>query len=139
MSFCCGASMLGTSGTMKHAQALIHRVPILLCPVCFRVEVHHQVQIEYEIIAEFAVDDGAVEIDFQEFVNSERFHDLYENCVNTENEDPMHVVTSQIDMALDLMAVAHQLNDRQWLEQLHKRLSALSKRKEKLIQKKMRK
>lgn len=135
MSFCCGASMLGTTGSLKQAGAMIHRVPLLLCPVCFRVEVHYLVAEEYEIMAAFAMDDGSVELDFEEFVSSDRINGLYENCVNTENENPMTVVNNQINMALDLVAVAHQLNDQDWLHQLHVRLQALSKRKEKLIQK----
>jgi hypothetical protein len=138
MSFCCGASMIGTTGTLKYAQTHIQRVPLLLCPVCFRVEVHHLVAQEYEIIAEFAAGDGAVEIDFQEFVNIEDQTGLRENCVNTEEEDPLHVVYTQINMALDLMSVAQQLADESWLQQLKTRLTALSKRKERLLQKRSR-
>ena len=139
MSFCCGASMLGTIGTLKTGHTMIHRVPILLCPVCYRVEVHHLIASEYEILAEFALGDGAGELDFQEYVNCDKFPNLFANCVNTEHEDPLHVVTTQIDMALDLMALAKNLNDEPWLQQLFKRLKHLSARKEKILQKRMRK
>ena len=137
MSFCCGASMIGTKGTLKHLRTQIHNVPLLLCPVCNRVEVHYLIENEYEILADYAHGDRASEVDFQEYVNSNNESKLYENCVNNENEDPMDVVQSQIDMALDLLIVAKQLADEEWEDQLKKRLSTLSKRRHKLSQKKM--
>jgi hypothetical protein len=139
MSFCCGASMLGTTGTLKTGHTMIHRVPILLCPVCFRVEVHHLIRNEYEILAEFALADGAGELDFQEYVNCDKYPQIFENCINTENEDPLFVVSTQINMALDLMAIAKNTKDDDWLEQLGKRLKALSTRKEKILRKRLRK
>ncbi|WNQ10335.1 hypothetical protein MJA45_22350 [Paenibacillus aurantius] len=134
MSFCCGASMIGTKGTLKHIRTHIHNVPILFCPVCHRVEVHHLAQNEYEILAEYAHGDGAPEIDFMEYVESGSGDELFENCVNHENEDPLDIVLSQIDMALDLMTVAKQLQDSEWEGQLKKRLQMLSKRRAKLRQ-----
>jgi hypothetical protein len=127
--------MIGTVGTMKQAQTMIHQVPLLLCPVCFRVEVHHRVRQEYEILAEFALDDGAAELNFSEFVPLQKQHELFSNCVNTDFEDPLTAVLTQIDMALDLISLANQIEDEQWKRQLFQRLRALSKRKEKLIAK----
>ncbi|MDQ1911713.1 hypothetical protein RAC89_15020 [Paenibacillus sp. GD4] len=135
MSFCCGASMLGTKGTLKHIRTRIHNVPILFCPVCHRVEVHHAVENEYEILAEYAHGDGALEVDFGEYVEAREQSELYENCVNTEEEDPLEVVRSQIDMSLDLMMVAKQIGDAEWEAQLKKRLHILSERKLKLKKK----
>ena len=113
MSFCCGASMIGTSGTLKHFRTHIHNVPILFCPVCHRVEIHHMIENEYEILAEYAHGDGASEVDFIEYVEQEE-KVLFENCVNNENEDPMDVVSSQIDMALDLLCFSKQISDEAW-------------------------
>ncbi len=135
MSFCCGASMIGTKGTLKHFRTRIHNVPILFCPVCHRIEVHYLVENEYEILAEYAHSDGASEVDFQDYVE-ELQNELYENCVNHEDEDPMHIVQNQIDMALDLLSIAKQLGDSDWEEQLKRRLSILSQRRHKLRQKK---
>jgi hypothetical protein len=135
MSFCCGASMIGTIGTLKYEQVFIHHVPILLCPVCLRVEAHHLIREEYEILAEFAVDDGAYELDFQEYVRLEKQTQLFVNCVNTDFDDPLQAVCNQIDMALDLISFANHLADEAWKEQLYKRLKVLSKRKEKLLAK----
>ncbi|OPA76816.1 hypothetical protein BVG16_16800 [Paenibacillus selenitireducens] len=134
MSFCCGASMMGTKGTLKHFQTQIHNVPLLFCPVCYRVEVHHMVENEYEILAEYAHGDGADEVDFRDYVYEEE-KDMYENCVNSEHEDPMEVVKTQIDMALDLLTVAKQLDDTAWQMQLKKRLAVMSHRKQRLLQK----
>lgn len=131
MSFCCGASMIGTKGTLKYFRTQIHNVPILFCPVCHRIEVHHLIENEYEILAEYAHCDGAPEVDFHEYVEQKE-EMLFENCVNNENEDPMDVVRSQIDMALDLLIVAKQLNDEEWERQLKKRLGVLSERRMKL-------
>ncbi|SFL64889.1 hypothetical protein SAMN03159341_10859 [Paenibacillus sp. 1_12] len=136
MSFCCGASMIGTKGTLKYIRTQIHNVPILFCPVCHRVEVHHLVENEYGILAEYAHGDGASEVDFHEYVDNRSQAELYENCVNNEDEDPMDVVRCQIDMSLDLLIVAKELKDAEWEEQLKKRLNTLSKRKAKLNSKK---
>ena len=132
MSFCCGASMIGTTGTLKHYRTHIHNVPILFCPVCHQVDIHYLVENEYEILAEYAHGDGATEVDFQDYVDQESGA-LLENCVNNENEDPMDVVMSQIDMSLDLMSVAKEWNDREWEEQLKKRLVMLNARRNKLL------
>ncbi|GIP38873.1 hypothetical protein J31TS4_21530 [Paenibacillus sp. J31TS4] len=135
MSFCCGASMIGTKGTLKHIRTHIHNVPILFCPVCHRVEVHHLVENEYEILAEYAHADGASDVDFQDYVDGLAENELFENCVNDESEDPLDVVRSQIDMALDLLMVASKLEDEDWTAQLKKRLQMLSQRQTRLLQK----
>ncbi|SDE23412.1 hypothetical protein SAMN02799630_02984 [Paenibacillus sp. UNCCL117] len=136
MSFCCGASMLGTKGTLKHIRTQIHNVPLLFCPVCHRVEVHHLVENEYEILAEYAHGDGAPEVDFAEYVEQRDPSELLENCVNHENEEPLDVVRSQVDMALDLLTVAKDIGDTEWEQQLKKRLHVLSQRRNKLKSKK---
>ncbi|WP_424767194.1 hypothetical protein [Paenibacillus sp. sgz302251] len=133
MSFCCGASMIGTKGTLKHFRTHIHNVPILFCPVCHRVDIHYLIENEYEILAEYAHGDRAAEVDFQDYVEYES-KELLENCVNHENEDPMEVVHSQIDMALDLLCFAKQIEDTEWQRVLKKRLGMLNSRRNKLRQ-----
>ncbi|MGO4180107.1 hypothetical protein AB4Z17_02910 [Paenibacillus sp. TAF43_2] len=133
MSFCCGASMIGTKGTLKHIRTHIHNVPIMFCPVCHRVDIHYLIENEYEILSEYAHGDGAAEVDFQEYVEQEG-KALLENCVNHENEDPMDVVHSQIDMALDLLSFAKQIEDTEWQLVLKKRLGMLNNRRNKLRQ-----
>lgn len=134
MSFCCGASMIGTRGTLKHYRTQIHNVPLLFCPVCHHTEVHFLVENEYEILAEYAHGDGASEVDFAEYVDVGDHTRLYENCVNAENEDPQDVIRTQIDTALDLLIVAKQLEDHSWQEQLMTRLKVLSERRSRLKQ-----
>lgn len=136
MSFCCGASMIGTRGTLKHIRTRIQNVPLLFCPVCHRVEVHYLIENEYEILAEYAHGDGASEIDFEDFVDMKHASRLFDNCVNDEDEDPMEVVRTQIDMALDLLMVAKSLADEEWEIQLKNRLKVLSGRYTKLRNKK---
>jgi len=133
MSFCCGASMIGTKGTLKHFRTQIFNVPIVFCPVCHRVEVHYLVEREYELLAEYAHDDGALEIDFMQFVDDKTEVGLYENCVNHDEEDPLTVVKNQIDMSLDLLALAKDIGDEDWSNELKKRLAMLTARRTKLM------
>ncbi|MGZ7441753.1 hypothetical protein [Paenibacillus sp. TH7-28] len=134
MSFCCGASMLGTKGTLKHYRTQVHNVPLLFCPVCHRVEVHYKVENEYEILAEYAHGDGVSEIDFQDFV-MEDDEAIFGNCVNREDEDPLLIVQSQIDISLDLLSVAKQIGDEKWEDELKKRLAVMSRRRARLLHK----
>jgi len=127
MSYCCGASMVGTKGTLKHYRTQVHNVPLLFCPVCHRVEVHYKVENEYEILAEYAHGDGAAEIDFQDYVIEDE-ETIFENVVNCEKEDPNDSIQSQIDMALDLLTVAKQIQDEKWQSELKKRLAVMSQR-----------
>lgn len=127
--------MIGTRGTLKYIRTHIHNVPILFCPVCHRVEVHHLAQNEYEILAEYAHGDGAYEVDFTEYVDSKKSVELFENCVNNEDEEPLNVVLNQIDISLDLLTFSKQIGDEVWENQLKKRLQILSQRRNKLRKK----
>ncbi|MGQ8871318.1 hypothetical protein [Paenibacillus amylolyticus] len=131
MSYCCGASMVGTKGTLKHYRTQVHNVPLLFCPVCHRVEVHYKVENEYEILAEYAHGDGASEIDFQDYVTEDE-DAIFENCVNRESEDAMVIVQRQIDMSLDLLRLAKEMNDEKWESELKRRLAVMSQRKLKI-------
>jgi hypothetical protein len=119
--------MVGTKGTLKHYRTQVHNVPLLFCPVCHRVEVHYKVENEYEILAEYAHGDGAAEIDFQDYVTEDE-ESIFENVVNCEEEDPKDIVQSQIDMALDLLTFAKQMQDEKWEGELKKRLAVMSQR-----------
>lgn len=136
MSFCCGASMIGTRGTLRHIRTRIQNVPLLFCPVCHRVEVHYLIEHEYEILAEYAHSDGAVDINFEDYVDVKHTSELYDNCVNDEEEDPLSIIRNQIDMALDLLPVARSIQDSQWEEQLKTRLKVLSQRYTRLVNRK---
>ncbi|MCR2802394.1 hypothetical protein [Paenibacillus soyae] len=131
MSFCCGASMIGTKGTLKYYRTHIHNVPITFCPVCHRVDVHYLAQQEYDILAEYAHGDGAAEVDYEDYVDQDE-RALLENCVNHEDEEPIDVVRSQIDMSLDLLSFARSIDDSEWQATLKKRLIALNSRRNKL-------
>jgi hypothetical protein len=137
MSFCCGASMIGSKGSIRHLRTLIHHVPILFCPVCHRIEVHHLIENEYETLMEYATADGADEVDFERFTHVHSQAALYENCVNQEHEDAMGLITSQIDMALDLLQIAKAIHDVEWQQQLKNRLRVMSHRREQHVRKKL--
>lgn len=131
MSYCCGASMVGTKGTLKHYRTQVHNVPLLFCPVCHRVEVHYKVENEYEILAEYAHGDGASEIDFQDYVTEDE-DAIFENCVNRESDDAMVIVQRQIDMSLDLLRLAKEMKDEKWESELKRRLAVMSQRRLKI-------
>ncbi|MFD0588537.1 hypothetical protein ACFQZE_11030 [Paenibacillus sp. GCM10027627] len=131
MSFCCGASMIGTRGTLKHNRTQIHNVPIAFCPVCHGVEVHYLAQQEYDILAEYAHGDGAAEVDFEDYVDQDGA-ELLNNCVNHESEEPIDIVRSQIDNSLDLLSFAQAIDDKEWQAELKKRLIVLANRRNKL-------
>ncbi|GAB7387136.1 hypothetical protein BSNK01_09720 [Bacillaceae bacterium] len=128
MSYCCGGSMIGASGTLRYFRTYIHEVPILYCPVCNRIEVHPAIQDEYEILAEYAHNDHAPEVNFREYVSEETLENLFENCISIDEGDMESLLKQQIDIALDLLSVAKSLDDRDWQEELKKRLGHLSKR-----------
>ena len=134
MSFCCGASMIGTKGTLTHYRTQVHNVPLLYCPVCQRIEVHYKVESEYEILAEYAHGDGESEIDFQDYV-LEDDGEIFANCVSVDSEDKLESVRTQIDLALDLLGVAKQMGDKRWQLDLKRRLAVMSQKLEKLQQK----
>ncbi|MFD2114434.1 hypothetical protein ACFSTH_15475 [Paenibacillus yanchengensis] len=127
MSFCCGASMLGSRGTMFHQQSYIHHVPVLYCIVCQRVEVHYIIREDYELLAEFSSNDGAVDVDFNDYIDCS-YEVLLENCVNHEDEDTHVIIYNQIDMALDLLNFAEQIDDKGWKYALKRRLQLLNSR-----------
>ncbi|MFC7681164.1 hypothetical protein [Paenibacillus sp. GCM10028914] len=134
MSFCCGASMVGTKGTLKHYRTQVHNIPLLFCPVCHRVEVHYRVESEYEILAEYAHGDGAEHVDFQDYVMEDE-ETIFENVVNMESDDVFEFVQSQIDMSLDLLVVAKWMKDEKWQGELKRRLAVMSQRRLRLQQK----
>ncbi|HJV47449.1 MAG TPA: hypothetical protein VJ824_17155 [Bacillota bacterium] len=128
MSFCCGASMVGALGSLRHYKTYINNVPILHCPVCNRIDVHPRVVEEYEILSEYAQTDDASEIDFKEYVNNESLEGIFENCTVVDEGRIDQVYRQQIDYALDLLLVAKQIKDKDWEESLKQRLNKLSER-----------
>ncbi|RXT05713.1 hypothetical protein [Ammoniphilus sp. CFH 90114] len=128
MSFCCGASMIGALGSLRHHKTYINNVPILHCPVCNRIDVHPRIEEEFEILSEYAQTDDTPEVDFKEYVNGESLKNIFENCTVIDEGRIDEVFRQQIDSALDLLSVAKMLKDREWEESLKKRLNRLSER-----------
>jgi len=128
MSYCCGAGMLGSFGTLRHFKTLVHNVPIQFCPICNRMEVHPAIESEFEILVEYAQGDNAPEVDFSDFVSVHQMPDLFENCTMTDDGSYEEVLKQQIDIALDLLGVATQLDDQEWRAELKMRLKKLSER-----------
>jgi hypothetical protein len=128
MSFCCGASMVGALGSLRHHKTYINNVPILHCPVCNRIDVHHKIEEEFEILSEYAQTDDAEELDFKEYVNSDLLKNIFENCTVVDEGKIEQVYRQQIDYSLDLLLIAKQLEDQEWQDDLIKRLNRLNER-----------
>lgn len=128
MSICCGASMLGTMGSLQHKKTYIHQVPILYCPVCQSVEVHPKVKDDYEILADYALSDQAPEIFFDDYVDLKDMSTIFADCIDVEEMPMMAILKAQIDHALDLLSVAKKLQDSEWKRDLIHRLHVLSDR-----------
>ena len=133
MSFCCGASMVGAIGTMRHGKTYVHNLPMLFCPVCHQVEVHNAVMEEFDILIDYAESDAAREVDFAEYIDPSRMEDIFENCISCVTEDPHQIFEVQIDMALDLLIIAKKLKDLEWEMMLKKRLKVLSEKKQAIL------
>ncbi|NGQ95256.1 hypothetical protein G3578_08750 [Brevibacillus sp. SYP-B805] len=129
MSYCCGAGMIGSIGTVRHQRTLIRNVPILYCPACDRIDVHPSIEMEYEILVEYAQGDRSPEVDFSDFVNIEHRQELFENCTMVDDGTGFgEVLRQQIDISLDLLGVAKALEDDEWRQELKDRLHRLSER-----------
>lgn len=128
MGYCCGGSMIGGTGTMRHYRTYIHDVPILYCPVCNRIDIHPQIVDEYEILAEYAHSDQAPEVYFNDYVNDDVLDSIFENCSSYDDGNMDELMKKQIDIALDMLSLAKQLADENWEAELKKRLKYLSQR-----------
>jgi hypothetical protein len=135
MSFCCGATMIGTVGTLRQGSTLVHNVPLYYCPVCHQVEVHPAVKDEFDLVVEYAQEDSAREVNLKDYIDEEMVSEWKENCTSFQDDNPEEVLREQIDMALDLLGVAKQLDDGQWVAALKHRLQVLSSRLTKLKKK----
>lgn len=136
MGFCCGAGMIGATGTIRHNGVLIHNVPLVFCPVCQKVDVHSKVSDEFELFTDYAKKDGVTEVNFQSNGHEAEENTIFSDCLNMDQYTPLEAVAYQIDMALDLFSAAQMLKDQDWCEALKNRLRVLSDYKQKLEKKK---
>ncbi|MGI6127959.1 MAG: hypothetical protein ACOYEF_13570, partial [Planifilum sp.] len=79
--------------------------------------------------------DSAREVNLKDYIDEEMVAEWKENCTSFQDDNPEEVLREQIDMALDLLGVAKQLDDGQWVSDLKNRLQVLSSRLTKLKKK----
>ncbi|MFC4076373.1 hypothetical protein ACFOUO_06060 [Salinithrix halophila] len=113
---------------MRQGSTLVHNVPLLYCPVCHQVEVHHAVKEEFELLMEYAQGDRAREVNLKEYIDDSMIAEWKECCTSFQQGQPESVLREQIDMALDLMGVAKQMQDKEWERALKSRLQVLGDR-----------
>lgn len=126
--YCCGAVMIGAIGSLRKQSVFVHNVPLLYCPVCHEIEVHTAVKEEFDLVVQYAVEDGVKETTLREQIAPELIEEWKENVISFQEGDLEPILREQIDYALDLLSVSKQLNDREWGEQLKNRLKVLTAR-----------
>lgn len=118
--------MVGMIGTLRQQSVLVHHVPLLRCPVCGEIEIHHEMREEFELLVTYAVEDGEKEIALRKMITLDMLAHWKEYSVSfQEDEDMEPVLREQIDYSIDLLRVARILGDDSWLEEIKHRLHVL--------------
>lgn len=125
MSFCCGADMLLTVAHLRQESVSVANVPVLFCLTCENIIVHPDVELEYQMLVDYAIGDRAQEVDLFPYVNPKKRDFLYDPKNHIEYFRLNDVVKEQIDRALDLYAMAISAKDSSWQEEIAQRLKAL--------------
>ncbi len=137
MSYCCGASTIGFIGSYRQQSVMVHQVPLLYCPVCHDVQVHPAVKEEFELVVDYAKEDRVREVTLRETITPEMIEEWKEYGISfQEDADFEPILREQIDHSLDLLRVSKILNDKEWGEELKKRLKALTTQLKKLEEQK---
>lgn len=131
MSFCCGTDMLLTIAQLKQKTVTITNVPVLFCLICEKIIVHPDVEVEFELLKDYAAGDGAREVDLLPYVHPKTREVLYNPQNHADRLNMDHVLKEQLDRALDLYAIAQATNDPLWKEEILQRLQTLHMKKSK--------
>lgn len=127
MIYCCGASMIGKIGTIGQKKVLVHQVPILYCPVCQKSHVHPAVKEQFELVVEYATEDGVKETTLYDRIDPNMLKKWKELSFSFEEEDNHEMILrEQIDLALDLLRICKP--DYDWADLLKARLKVLSEK-----------
>lgn len=120
--------MIGAIGSLRKHSVFVHNVPLLYCPVCHEIEVHPAIKEEFELVVQYAVEDGVKETTLREKIDPELIVEWKEYCISFQEGDLEPVLREQIDYSLDLLSATKQLGDREWGEELKNRLKVLTAR-----------
>ncbi|SHF30193.1 YgiT-type zinc finger domain-containing protein [Seinonella peptonophila] len=134
--YCCGAAMIGAIGSLRKHSVFVHNVPLLYCPVCHEIEVHPAVKEEFELVVQYAVEDGVKETTLRDKIDPELIAEWKEYCVSFQEADLEPILREQIDYSLDLLSATKQLGDAEWGEELKNRLKVLTGRLKRLEEQK---
>ena len=134
--YCCGATMIGAIGSLRKHSVFVHNVPLLYCPVCHEIEVHPAIKEEFELVVQYAVEDGVKETTLREKIDPELIAEWKEYCISFQEGDLEPILREQIDHSLDLLSATKQLGDQEWGEELKNRLKVLTARLKRLEEQK---
>lgn len=134
--YCCGAAMIGAIGSLRKHTVFVHNVPLLYCPVCHEIEIHPSVKEEFDLVVQYAVEDGVKETTLRDQIDPDLIEEWKEYCVTFQEGDLEPVLREQVDYALDLLSASKQLGDLEWGEELKNRLKVLTTRLKRLEEQK---
>lgn len=128
MSFCCGSEMLLTMASTRSDFTTILNVPVLFCVICEKLMIHPEIEFEYEVLKDFAMGDRAKEVDLEPYIHPKKKELLYHPAHHVESLRMDKILQDRIDQALDLLSVAHQLDDHSWKKEMEQRLYILNQK-----------
>ncbi|WP_134701407.1 hypothetical protein [Ammoniphilus sp. YIM 78166] len=123
MNFCCGKDMLLTIAQLHLGHTVMTNVPVLFCLACEQITIHPDVELEFELLKDFARGDRAGEVDLKPYVKKQELYDLRNHVEFLRMNE---VVKHHIDHALELYSLAQSAEDPEWKEDILKRLVALN-------------
>ncbi|WP_018132579.1 hypothetical protein [Effusibacillus pohliae] len=124
MDHCCGLTMVARlQNVFTEGSVLMQDVPILFCPTCHHSVIAPEIELDYQIYAHHCATDGIRSASLPDAIGDERILqilDKYPEDIRVATGQ--RVVQEQIDMTLDLMNFAKQIDDQDWYQELVERL-----------------
>ncbi|MBY9082323.1 hypothetical protein KIH86_19090 [Paenibacillus sp. HN-1] len=127
----CGGEMIIHMHTLIYkARVKIEKVPVFMCQSCFTYEPHPAVKADLaSLLAELGEAPGRLTISFVErnewaFVLNSTFNGYTGEDRDLESA-VRQAVAERIDLLLDILRVATELSDKQWMNEIENRLLVL--------------
>ncbi|MBP1934492.1 hypothetical protein [Ammoniphilus resinae] len=128
MSFCCGTDMLLTIADIRYHSTTITNVPMLFCLACDQLIVHPDIELEFELLKDYAISDRTREVDLAPHISQNKQEYLYDPRNQAEHLRLGDTLKEHIDRALDLYSMAQTVDDPAWKEEVLDRLNTLQKK-----------
>jgi len=130
MNFCCGSDMLLTIAHIRYHTTTITNVPMLFCLACDQTIVHPEIELEFELLKDYAIGDRTREVDLAPHISKSKQEFLYDPKNHAEYHRLDDTLKQHIDRALDLFSMAQAMDDPTWKDEVIGRLHTLQKKAE---------